>query len=174
MQKGKNGLDYAQNYDLVTKWMLEVFKEQTLEVLGIKTGRIKEVFSYEPAEIIVKLERLDIIIRDELDGYYHLEEQRNLAIDDMYRFASYHFQVARQVKQNITDIILTSGNVYKGQKVIETKINFPWVKNLGRDFITGKHYYHDIDLYRAKIKFDLPHSFALYNHQTYRTIAIFN
>lgn len=117
--KSQNGKDYSQNYDVIVKWMAETLCGETLDVIGIKTGRIKEVFAFEPVEIAVKAGRVDIMIRDETGAVFHIEEQRNLEKADMYRFASYHFQGAKQWPK-LKDIILASGRVYKGSKVIET------------------------------------------------------
>ncbi len=43
----KNGADYAQNYDIIVKWMATALKGETLEVLGLKTGRIEELFGFD-------------------------------------------------------------------------------------------------------------------------------
>jgi hypothetical protein len=106
----KNGADYAQNYDIIVKWMAAALKGETLEVLGLKTGRIEEVFGFEPVELAVKAGRVDLIVRDENGDLYHIEEQRNLSRADMYRFASQHFTAAAQWGHKITDVILASGN----------------------------------------------------------------
>ncbi|MCP4351244.1 MAG: hypothetical protein GY795_37750 [Desulfobacterales bacterium] len=119
--KTYNGTDYAHNYDVVIKWMSAVFRGQTLDVLGIKTGRIKDVFGFEPADISVRTGRIDIMFRNEAGDLYHLEEQRNLRKADLYRFAAYHFLAAHQWGTKITDIILTSGDVSIGDRVIKTE-----------------------------------------------------
>ncbi|MDM8536696.1 hypothetical protein QUF70_08085 [Desulfobacterales bacterium HSG17] len=115
----KSGWDYAHNYDLIVKWMAEALRGETLEVLGIKSGRIEEVFGFEPVEISVKAGRVDVVVKDDTGDVYHIEEQRNLRKADMYRFASYHFQLAKQWP-DVKDIILASGKVYKGKKSIKT------------------------------------------------------
>ena len=119
--KSKNGTDYQQNYDLITKWMSAVFRGETLKVLGLDTGRIEDVFGFEPADISVKTGRLDIVFRDENGAYYHLEEQRNPVKADLYRSGAYHFFAGQQWGKNITDIILVSGNVQIGDAEIKTK-----------------------------------------------------
>jgi hypothetical protein len=58
--KTKNGTDYQQNYDIITKWMAAVFRGETLRVLGLDTGRIEDVFGFEPADLAVNTGRLDI------------------------------------------------------------------------------------------------------------------
>ena len=51
--ESKDGADYAQNYDVIVKWMAEALCGETLDVIGVKTGRIKEVFAFEPIDIRV-------------------------------------------------------------------------------------------------------------------------
>ncbi len=118
--ESRNGTDYAQNYDIIVKWMAEALRGQTLEVIGVKTGRIEDVFGFEPADISVTSGRVDIMVRDEAGELYHIEEQRNLKQVDLYRFAAYHFMGAKQWGPEITDIILASGSVYTGEKRIST------------------------------------------------------
>lgn len=118
--ESRNGTDYAQNYDIIVKWMAEALRGQTLEVIGVKTGRIEDVFGFEPADISVTSGRVDIMVRDETGDLYHIEEQRNLNQMDLYRFAAYHFMGAKQWGPEITDIILASGTVYTGEKRIST------------------------------------------------------
>lgn len=116
----KRGPDYTQNYDFIIKWMAETLHGQTLEVLGLQTGRIEEVFGFEPSEIKVTSGRVDLMARDEVGVLYHIEEQRNLRKSDLYRFAAYHFLGARKWGANITDVILASGDVFAGEKEVIT------------------------------------------------------
>lgn len=115
-----NGTAYAQNYDLVVKLMAGALKGRTLEVLGVESGRIEEVFGFEPADISVRSGRVDLMVRDEQGRVFHVEEQRNLTRPDMYRFAAYHFLAAREWKGQVTDVILASGEVYSGEKTLKT------------------------------------------------------
>ncbi len=61
------------------------------------------------------------MVRDDKGALFHTEEQRNLRKADMYRFAAYHFMAAEQWGDELTDIILASGDVYAGEKSIVTK-----------------------------------------------------
>ncbi len=88
--ESKNGSQYAQNYDVIVKWLADALRGQTLEVIGVKTGRIEEVFGFEPVEIAVRAGRVDVMLRDEHGNLFHLEEQRNLLLSDLYRSAAYH------------------------------------------------------------------------------------
>lgn len=121
MQEAKNGSAYKQNYDVIVKWMAEEFRGKTLEVLDIQTGVITNVYSYEPIRLPIKAERLDLIIEDENEFYYHLEEQRNMSKKHLYRFAGSHFYIAEKYGAKLKDIILCSGNEYKGPTEIQTQ-----------------------------------------------------
>lgn len=116
--KSQNGTDYAQNYDVIVKWLAEALRGETLDVLGVKTGRIEEVFGSEPVDIAVKAGRVDVLVRDDTGAIYHIEEQRNLKKADLYRFAAYYFLGAKQWDKKLKDIILASGDVYAGKKVL--------------------------------------------------------
>jgi hypothetical protein len=120
MGEAKNGISYQQNYDIVVKWLAEEFRGKTLDILGIETDRIVDVFTCEPIQLPIKAERLDIIVLDASNNHYHIEEQRNMSKAHLYRFASTHFFIARKFKQ-LTDIILLSGKPYKGDRIINTK-----------------------------------------------------
>ncbi|MBF0102919.1 MAG: hypothetical protein HQK77_18645 [Desulfobacterales bacterium] len=113
--KPKNGMSYDQNYDFILKWMTELLRGETLEVIGLKTGKIKEVFTFEPVDIAVTSGRVDIMIKDDKGKLYHIEEQRDLSKEDLYRFAAYHFMGAKQYNNKLTDVIIASGNVYAGK-----------------------------------------------------------
>jgi len=118
---GKNGLKYQQNYDAMIKWIAKEFSGKTLEIFGVKTQAITDVFTLEPVEIHVHAGRLDIVFKDVANEYYHCEEQRNLVIDDLYRSSIYHFQSSRQLGNAVTDILLISGEPYNGPHTIETR-----------------------------------------------------
>jgi len=118
---GKNGLKYHQNYDAMIKWIARQFKGKTLEIFGISSKPVIDVFTLEPVEIHVHSGRLDIIFKDESGAYYHCEEQRNMGTDDLYRSSIYHFQTARQLGNQVTDILLISGDIYTGPKEIKTQ-----------------------------------------------------
>ena len=117
----KNGFDYAHNYDVVVKWLAEAFQGRTLKAIGVDTGNIVDVFGFEPAEISVESGRVDVMFLDDRHRLYHLEEQRNLQRKDMFRFAAHHFMGAGKWDGRVTDIILASGDVYRGEKSIATR-----------------------------------------------------
>ncbi len=112
----KNGKDYKQNYDFITKWMAAVLRGETPDFISADIGRIADVFAFEPTDIKVQAGRVDIMVRNTTGGLFHIEEQRNLRKTHMYRFASYHFYGAEQLGDELTDIIIASGDVYSGEK----------------------------------------------------------
>jgi hypothetical protein len=87
----------------------------------VKTGRIREVFGFEPADIAVRAGRVDVMAQDDTGAVYHIEEQRDMSEADMYRFAAYHFLAAEKWGKKLTDIILASGRVCAEDKTIATE-----------------------------------------------------
>ncbi len=116
----KDGLEYAHNYDVVVKWLAEAFQGKTLAAIGVETGHIVDVFGFEPVDISVREGRVDVMFRDDRQKLYHLEEQRNLRKTDMFRFAAHYFMGAGKWGTHVTDIVLASGEVYRGDKTIVT------------------------------------------------------
>jgi hypothetical protein len=119
-QSPDDAMRYYQNYDLVINWLSQAFKGQTLNVLGIDTAPIKRVCSFKPVEIAVNTGVIDVIFEDENEKCYHLEEQRHMSEPDLYRFASQHFSVANEWRDDVIDIILISGRSYNGKRQIKT------------------------------------------------------
>ena len=115
-----DGFNYGLNYDLVVSWFADIFKGKTLDILGIKSDPIKNVCSFKPVNIAISSGMVDIIFEDIYGKCYHLEEQRNMTIDDLYRFASQHFPIANQWNDKVTDIILISGKPYYNKRSIKT------------------------------------------------------
>jgi len=121
MAKKKDGLVYHHNYDIVGKWLSKTFKNKTLDVLGIKTDPIKKVIGYEGPNIDVNIDRIDVIFEDIKDNGFHVEFQRNLKKSDLYRSAGYHFDLAYEYKNKITDIIIISGKSQTNEREIITE-----------------------------------------------------
>ena len=118
--ESKDGKDYFHNYDFIVKWLADALVGQTLDVLGLETAPIEEVFAFEIADINVRAGRVDVMVRDQAGNLFHLEEQRNLEHRDLYRFAGYHFLGGKNWGPKVTDVILASGNVDPNARVVET------------------------------------------------------
>ncbi len=119
--ESKNGTDYLQNYDFVVKWLAEALEGETLDVFGIKTAPVEEVFAFEPMELSVKAGRVDVMVRDREGALFHIEEQRDLKRSDLYRFAAYHFLGAKKWGPGLLDVILASGEVSPGDMTVQTE-----------------------------------------------------
>ncbi len=116
----KENIDYKHNYDAIFKWMASVFTGKTLDVLGIKTGKITEVRGLEPITLQVKEERIDILLKDENGNFFHIEEERNFSRNDIYRFAAQHFLIAEQIKSDKLTTIITASGIVTPKTEIET------------------------------------------------------
>ena len=121
MGKKNDGLIYQHNYDFVGKWMSKTFRNKTLDIIGVKTQPIKRVVGYEAPKLDVKIGRVDVIFEDIAEECYHVEWQRNLKKADLYRCASYHFEIAPEYDDNLTDILLISGEPQTNRRKIKTK-----------------------------------------------------
>ena len=113
-------MSYQLNYDAVTTWFANIFKEKTLDVLGIPTAPIINVYSYKPVDIMISSGMVDIVMEDMDGNAYHIEERRNMTEADLCRFSVYHFSAARDWNYKIHDIILISGAPYNGIREIKT------------------------------------------------------
>ncbi len=90
---GKDGINYKHNFDIIFKWMMKVFTGETLDVLGIHTGKIVDVCGYESVTLEVKEERIDVLLIDENGHYYQLEEERNLSRKELIKVLGLDLQV---------------------------------------------------------------------------------
>jgi hypothetical protein len=118
---GKNALKYRQTYDAIIKYIAQEFRGKTLEIFGVPSGKIVDVFTFEPVEIRMQLGRLDLIFRDDTGACYHCEEQRHMTYDNLLRNGVYHFQAVRQFGTHMTDILLISGKSYDGPRELKTQ-----------------------------------------------------
>jgi len=115
-----DAMSYQLNYDAVTTWFANIFKDKTLDVLGISTAPIINVCSYKPVDIMISSGMVDIVMEDMDGNAYHIEEQRNMTEADLCRFSVYHFSAARDWNYKIHDTILISGAPYNGIREIKT------------------------------------------------------
>jgi len=60
------------------KYIAQEFRGKTLEIFDVPSGKIVDVFTFEPVEIRMQIGRLDLIFRDDAGACYHCEEQRHM------------------------------------------------------------------------------------------------
>ena len=118
--KIQDGMTYFQNYDLIFKWLGPELEGHSLNSMGIKTGIIKKVSGFEPADIKVTAGRLDLVLKNVENEYFNVEAHRNLRKADLYKFAAYHFFTAKNYGNTLTSVILASGDVSIKETVIKT------------------------------------------------------
>jgi len=62
-----NRIEY--NYQFIA----QEFRGKTLEIFGVQSANIVDVFTFEPVEIRIKTGRLDLIFRNESGAYFLIE-----------------------------------------------------------------------------------------------------
>jgi len=86
----KKAQDVHMNYDYVFKESLILFKDKTLEFLGLKNiAPIAEPLRTENVEIIIQSELADMTFALKDGRGIHFEEEINLSQDDLKRMLSY-------------------------------------------------------------------------------------
>lgn len=98
--------DIHKNYDSVFKDAMVLFKDKTLEFLGLHgIAPITEPLSTEIVRVEVNSEILDLTFGLQDKRGLHLEEEVNLSYDDMLRFGSYHLELSRVYKREFITVI---------------------------------------------------------------------
>jgi hypothetical protein len=94
------------NYDAVFKDALTLFKDKTLDFLGLHgIAPITEPLPTEAVQVEVQAEFLDLLFGTQDNRGLHLEEEVDLSLDDMYRFGGYHIKYSRTYKREFITVI---------------------------------------------------------------------
>ena len=95
-----------QNYDSVFKEAITLYKNKTLDFLGL-TGiaPIMEPLRTESVEIEIKIELRDMTFGTQDGRGLHLENEVDLSKDDMLRFCSYNIGLNRIYKREFLTVI---------------------------------------------------------------------
>jgi hypothetical protein len=94
------------NYDSVFKDAMVLFKDKTLEFLGLHgIAPITEPLSTEFVSVEVNSEILDLTFGLQDKRGLHLEEEVDLSNDDLLRFGSYHLELSRVYKREFITVI---------------------------------------------------------------------
>ena len=97
----------AHNYDFVFKDSFSLFKNDIANFLGVELPGIDSYLETEFAEIKTNLELLDLNFMLEDGSILHLEEEAEISISDLIRFASYDLKLYNRYRDNrIRTIIL--------------------------------------------------------------------
>lgn len=95
-----------QNYDLIFKNSLSIFKDGVIDFLGIDLPEIDSFLETEFAEIETKDEMLDLNFRLKDGSILHLEEEADISRKDLIRFASYDLKLYNRYPDQIRTLIL--------------------------------------------------------------------
>ena len=96
----------AHNYDFVFKDSFNLFKNDIADFLEVELPEIAFYLETEFAEIETNLELLDLNFMLEDGSILHLEEEAEISVSDLLRFASYDLKLYNRYRDRIRTIIL--------------------------------------------------------------------
>ena len=104
----ENIKELRNNYDIVFKEALMLYKNKTLDFLGLDLATIEEPINTEMTELKVNKSFTDMgfILKDKTG--LHLEWEVDISSDDMLRFCSYNLNYLRMYKSKFTTVIFTN------------------------------------------------------------------
>jgi hypothetical protein len=101
-----------KNYDAVFKEAMVLFKDKTLDFLGLHgLPPITDPLSTEFAQIEVDTDILDLTFGLRDNRGLHLEEEVDLSYDDMLRSGVYHLDLSRVYKREFITVIFVKNPV---------------------------------------------------------------
>ena len=96
----------AHNYDFVFKDSFNLFKNDIADFLKVELPEIVDYLETEFAELETNTERMDLNFKLEDGSIMHLEEEVEVSVDDLIRFASYDLKLYNRYRDRIRTIIL--------------------------------------------------------------------
>ena len=109
----------AHNYDFVFKDSFSLFKNDIGDFLKVELPGIDSYLETEFAEIETSAERMDLNFKLEDGSILHLEEEIEVSVNDLIRFASYDLKLYNRYRDRIRTIILC----IKGYPAAEAAFN---------------------------------------------------
>ncbi|TDP88686.1 uncharacterized protein DUF4351 [Halanaerobium saccharolyticum] len=109
----------AHNYDFVFKDSFSLFKNDIGDFLKVELPGIVSYLETEFSEIETSAERMDLNFKLEDGSILHLEEEIEVSVDDLIRFASYDLKLYNRYRDRIRTIILC----IKGYPAAEATFN---------------------------------------------------
>jgi hypothetical protein len=99
-------MDIHNNYDAVFKDAITLYKDKTLDFLGLHgIAQIQEPLRTESVQIEIKSEFLDLTFGTADGRGLHLEEETDLSKDDLLRFCSYNVGLSRTYKREFITVV---------------------------------------------------------------------
>jgi hypothetical protein len=120
-----------QNYDAAFKDSFTLFKNKSLQFLGIESdARITEVLATEKREVHVDTEFSDLNFLTD-DGFgLHIEEEVDISRKDLYRFCGYHVDLTQLHGRDFHTVILTFKRPRVREIVTPTLVFKPMIVDL--------------------------------------------
>ena len=126
-----NITDIHNNYDAVFKESFLLYKDKSLDFLGLHIAPIAEPLNTEHTEVELKKTYSDLLFKLLDNTGLHMEWEADISHDDMLRFLSYNVDSSRSYKMPFITVIFTnkapSVTSYVNQSVKYT----PTIINLG-------------------------------------------
>jgi predicted transposase/invertase (TIGR01784 family) len=99
-------MDINMNYDTVFKEAMVLFKDKSLDFLGLHgIAPIDEPLKTENVQIEINTEFLDLTFGLKDGRGVHFEEEVDLSRDDMLRFGTYHLGLSRVYKREFITVV---------------------------------------------------------------------
>jgi hypothetical protein len=108
-----------QNYDLLVKESLTIFKNKTLEFLGLSLPKIVDVIKTDLYKIETKNKLIDMNFLLEDNSILHLEEEIHISENDLIRFAETDLLLYDSRKTKIHTVVLVLGENKNNKSKIE-------------------------------------------------------
>jgi len=101
----------GHNTDIIMKATAEMFKDKTLEILGLKTARIVDIMPTVLPVVEAREKRLDFVFLLEDETLLHLEFQTTVPEDLLRRIAFYGARIVERHNREVNTAIIYSGRI---------------------------------------------------------------
>ncbi|HHV16212.1 MAG TPA: hypothetical protein GXX58_06525 [Gelria sp.] len=101
----------GHNTDIIMKATAEMFKDKTLEILGLKTARIVDIMPTVLPVVEAREKRLDFVFLLEDETLLHLEFQTTVPKDLLRRVAFYGARIVERHNRDVSTAIIYSGSI---------------------------------------------------------------
>lgn len=108
------------NYDFAFKEAFSLFEHKSLSFLGLDLPKISGFMETEFTEVETHDDFLDLTFRLEDGPILHLEEEIDLSIQDLSRFAHYDLRLYNRYKKRIHTVVLTPACGTRGTQTLDT------------------------------------------------------
>ena len=101
----------GHNTDIIMKATAEMFKDKTLEILGLKTAGIVDIMPTVLPVVEAREKRLDFVFLLEDETLLHLEFQTTVPEDLLRRIAFYGARIVERHNREVNTAIIYSGRI---------------------------------------------------------------